>query len=116
MLELFILKRKISGPCWLTISNAKKVNETRTWSKVEVQVDDPHHVEVRIDDLNKESPPLTALCFSIKTTRSQGNTNEIAMISAITHDNILQDKPTNDAKQGYRTFTLLRKLDRTPLP
>jgi len=26
MLELFILKRKIKGPCWLTIANAKKVD------------------------------------------------------------------------------------------
>ena len=36
MLELFILKRKIKGPCWLTISNAVKVTQTdqkRSWCK-----------------------------------------------------------------------------------
>jgi DNA polymerase alpha subunit A len=37
MLELFILKRKIKGPCWLTIKNAQKVGDVKkTWCKQEI--------------------------------------------------------------------------------
>lgn len=84
MLELFILKRKIKGPCWLTISNAKKVTDYRkTWCKQEITISNPKDVVCTIDDLNKQSPPMSALTFSCKTTRSAQNTNEIAMISCI---------------------------------
>jgi DNA polymerase alpha subunit A len=42
MLELFILKRKIKGPCWLTLNNVKKVTEyRRTWCRQEIVIDDP---------------------------------------------------------------------------
>jgi DNA polymerase alpha subunit A len=90
MLELFILKRKIKGPCWLTIKNAQKVGDVKkTWCKQEIQVADPKFVEVTIDDLNRsDTPPLSAICFSFKTCRSAQNTNEIAMISCIIHNGI----------------------------
>lgn len=84
MLELFILKRKIKGPCWLKIKNAKKNNQFKqTWCKHEVYIDDPKNVEITLDELNRPSPPLTCLSFSLKTSRSADNTNEIAMISCL---------------------------------
>ena len=86
MLELFILKRKIKGPCWLTINGFKKLNPTdfrRSWCKHELIIDDPKTVNCSIEDLNKPSPPLVTFTFSIKTTRNSHNTNEIAMISCI---------------------------------
>jgi DNA polymerase alpha subunit A len=84
MLELFLIKRKIKGPCWLTIKNFKKNTEyRRSWAKHEIVMENPKDVEVTIDDLNKASPPLVSLTFSMKTVRNQHNTNEIAMISCI---------------------------------
>mmetsp|Transcript_30842 Transcript_30842/g.22432 ORF Transcript_30842/g.22432 Transcript_30842/m.22432 type:complete len:126 (+) Transcript_30842:1379-1756(+) len=84
MLELFILKQKIKGPCWLTITGAKKVTDFRkTWCKQEIQVETPKNIVCTVDDLNKPSPPLVSLTFSAKTARSQHNTNEIAMISCL---------------------------------
>ena len=117
MLELFILKRKIKGPCWLTIKNAHKITDLKkTWCRQEIQVADPKCIEVTIDDLNRtDIPPLSALCFSFKTCRSQHNTNEIAMISCLVHTNVSQDGPTNIEKQ-FSTFTMLRKLDGKPFP
>ncbi len=117
MLELFILEQKIKGPCWLTINNVKKVQDYRmTWCKHEITIDSPKNVVITVDDINKESPPLSALSFSFKTTRSIHNTNEIAMISCVVLNEINIDKPTLNAKQNYRSFTLVRKLDKTPLP
>lgn len=97
MLELFILKRKIKGPCWVTIKNpAKVVDFKKTWCRQEITVDNPKQVEVTLDDLNRQDlPPLVSLCFSFKTTRSQQNTNEIAMISCLIHKNINQEGPSN---------------------
>ena len=109
MLELFILKRKIKGPCWLTIKNAKHVfqsHEKKTWCKQEIVVNSPKDVEATIDDINKQSPPISSLSFSIKTCRSQNNTNEIAMVSCLVHNHLNQDGPTNSMKM--QKFTFLR--------
>lgn len=71
MLELFILKQKIKGPCWLTIKNAKKMTDfKKTWCKQEICVDSPKFINATVDDLNKPSPPLVSLTFSAKTARS----------------------------------------------
>jgi DNA polymerase alpha subunit A len=71
MLELFILKRKIKGPCWLTITGAKKDgNVNKTWCIHELCVNSPKDIVATVDDINRESPPLIALNMSIKTTRS----------------------------------------------
>lgn len=97
MLELFILKRKIKGPCWLRIKGAKvNQNYKATWARHEVAIDNPKNVEITLEELNREAPPLTAVSFSLKTTRSADNTNEIAMISCMVQNAINQDGPTND--------------------
>lgn len=45
-------------------------------------MNDPKFVDCsRIEDINRLSPPLTSITFSMKTTRSVDNTNEIALIS-----------------------------------
>lgn len=87
MLELFILKRKIKGPCWMTIRNPQKIGDIKkTWCRQEIQISDPKFADITIEDLNRtEAPALSAVCFSFKTCRSQHNTNEIAMISLLIH-------------------------------
>lgn len=118
MLELFILKRKIKGPCWLTVKNVQKVGSNNsfksTWCKQEAFINSPKEVEITIDDINKASPPITCMSFSIKTTRSANNTNEIAMISGLVHNQINQDGPTHSQKMSC--FTMVRKLDKKPWP
>ena len=117
MLELFILKRKIRGPCWLTITNAQRVTQMeqrRSWTKHEIRIDNPKDCTCTLDDLNKPSPPLVSLTFSCKFTRSQHNTQEIAMISCIVQNKVQQDGPTKEEK--FTSFTMVRKLDSTPLP
>ena len=89
MLELFILKQKIKGPCWLTLNNVvKSQNYKRTWCKQEISIASPKDCVCTIDDVNKQSPPLVSLTFSMKLTRSQHNTQEIALISCIVQNKI----------------------------
>lgn len=60
MLERFILKRKIKGPCWLKVKGAKtNASYKHTWSKHEICIDSPKNVEITIEELNKPAPPLT---------------------------------------------------------
>ena len=116
MLELFILKRKIKGPCWLKIKKPVKNNQFKlTWCKHEVYINDPKDVEITIDELNRESPPLTCLSFSLKTARSPDNTNEVAMISCLVQNQVNQDGPTKDNSQIQR-FSLVRRLQSNPWP
>jgi DNA polymerase alpha subunit A len=110
MLELFILKRKLKGPCWLTLNNFKKVTDyRRSWSKHEIVIDSPKDCIVTIDDLNKPSPPMVSLSFTMKCAKNQHNTNEIAMLSCIVNTKINQDGPTKE--ENLSSFTMLRKLD-----
>lgn len=118
MLELFILKRKIKGPCWLTIKpslqRVTQIEQRRAWTRHEIKVVEPKDVDCTLEDLNKPSPPLTSLTLSCKFTRSQQNTTEIAMISCLVQTKINQDGPTKDA--AFQSFTMVRKLDTVPLP
>lgn len=115
MLELFLLKRKIKGPCWLKIKGFEKASAYKgTWCRHEVIVKDPKNVFYEIEDLNKPSPPISTLSFSLKTTRSQNNTNEIAMISCLINPEVNQDGPTESKRMDQ--FSLIRKLDRKPWP
>lgn len=116
MLELFILKQKIKGPCWLTVQEAVKVpdSEKKTWCKYELMVADPKKVSVTVEDLNKDSPPLVGVSLAFKTCRNSANTNEIAMISCLIHKEISQDGITNE--RNLDSFTLVRRLDKLPFP
>jgi hypothetical protein len=84
----------------LTIKGAQKVQDMKkTWCRQEMLISDPKNVEVTINDLNRSDiPPLSSICFSFKTCRSAQNTNEIAMISLMIHNNVSQDGPTQIEK------------------
>lgn len=115
MLELFLIKRKIKGPSWMTINRCKKIHDTarKTWCKYEVEISDPKDCIITLDDANKESPPLSSISMQLKTFRSPTtHQNEIAMISFIAHDEIQQDGPTNDPNKNYKSMSFVRKLDR----
>jgi len=88
MLELFILKQRIKGPCWLTIKNPHKPSYRKTWCKQEIVIKNPKDCVCTIDDINRASPPLLSFAFSMKMTRSQHNTQEIALISCIVQNKI----------------------------
>jgi len=72
MLELFLIKRKIKGPSWMTITNPQKIHDQarKTWCKYEVTIDCPKNASVTVEDLDEVSPTLMSLCLSFKTVRN----------------------------------------------
>ena len=100
--ELFLIKRKIMGPCWLEIKNAelsgKGVSLTTSrldsdlkrsqvsWCKLEVRVRSPKHVNPFKDsdhDAPKDMPPLTVMSLSLRTiVNHKENKREIICATA----------------------------------
>ena len=69
LLEIFIIHKKIMGPCWMTVSNPTLVQDfSYTWCDFELIVNNSKKdITISTDDKNKESPKMTVLSFALKT-------------------------------------------------
>ncbi|MXQ98482.1 hypothetical protein E5288_WYG002238 [Bos mutus] len=66
-LELFLMNRKIKGPCWLEVKNPQLLNQPISWCKVEAMVLKPDLVNV-IKDVGP--PPVVVMSLSMKTMQN----------------------------------------------
>ncbi|KAF6091278.1 DNA polymerase alpha 1, catalytic subunit [Phyllostomus discolor] len=89
-LELFLMNRKIKGPCWLEVKNPQLINQPVSWCKVEAVALKPDLVNV-IQDVS--SPPLVVMSFSMKTVQNaKTHENEIIAVAALVHHSFALDK------------------------
>ncbi|XP_045711924.1 DNA polymerase alpha catalytic subunit isoform X2 [Phyllostomus hastatus] len=89
-LELFLMNRKIKGPCWLEVKNPQLINQPISWCKVEAVALKPDLVNV-IQDVS--SPPLVVMSFSMKTVQNaKTHENEIIAVAALVHHSFALDK------------------------
>uniref|UniRef100_A0A2K5TTK6 DNA polymerase n=1 Tax=Macaca fascicularis TaxID=9541 RepID=A0A2K5TTK6_MACFA len=88
-LELFLMNRKIKGPCWLEVKSPP-LNQPISWCKVEAMALKPDLVNV-IKDVSP--PPLVVMAFSMKTMQNAKNhQNEIIAVAALVHHSFALDK------------------------
>jgi DNA polymerase alpha subunit A len=114
-LETFLIKRKIMGPSWLVIKNAKPQDKALSWCKQEFVVHGPDNISV--SKVNKAPPPFVVLSLELVTILNQRDqANEIVMASAIIHDQVKIDGPTAHPERQYRSFSVVRRLDGVPFP
>ncbi|KAJ3293855.1 DNA-directed DNA polymerase alpha catalytic subunit pol1, partial [Borealophlyctis nickersoniae] len=117
-LELFILKRKLMGPCWIRIEDAKISDKNISWCKVEITVDNPKSIRVFAENdetAPKQSPPLVVMALTLRTVMNhQKHQNEIVAASGLVYHEVNIDGGMND--QVATRFTALRQLDDVPLP
>ncbi|KAJ8546171.1 hypothetical protein K7X08_018754 [Anisodus acutangulus] len=118
-MELFLIKRKIKGPSWLSISkftscpNAQRVS----WCKFEVIVDSPKDIQISTSSQNvAEIPPVVVTAINLKTIiNEKQNINEIVSASVICCQSAKIDAPmlTSEwTKPGMLShFTVVRKLE-----
>lgn len=52
----------------------------------------------------------------MKSYKNQRKTKEICMLSCLVHESVECDRQTNNPEQGYKTFSLIRKLENIPYP
>lgn len=113
--ELFVLKRKIMGPCWLEIKNASMSNRKLSWCKAEVEVTDPKKVRAYQDseaDAPKDTPPLCIVNLTFRTVMNhKDNRKEIVVASCLTYPKVLLEDTTPVAKLPATMVTAIRPLE-----
>uniref|UniRef100_A0A667HVC2 DNA polymerase n=1 Tax=Lynx canadensis TaxID=61383 RepID=A0A667HVC2_LYNCA len=89
-LEIFLMNRKIKGPCWLEVKNPQLLNPPVSWCKVEAVALKPDLVNV-IKDVGP--PPVVVMSFSMKTMQNaKTHQNEIIAVAALVHHSFELDK------------------------
>ncbi|KAJ2789113.1 DNA-directed DNA polymerase alpha catalytic subunit pol1, partial [Coemansia guatemalensis] len=120
--ELFLLKRRVMGPCWLTVRGARMMDahSRQSWCRREFSVGDPKAVRVADDDAVERArlprtPALTTLSLSLRTATNRGAA-EIVAASVLVHRGAALDDPTPAAQRVGEQLTLVRALAGQPLP
>ncbi|KAI8543706.1 hypothetical protein RHMOL_Rhmol08G0239600 [Rhododendron molle] len=117
-LELFLVKRKIKGPSWLSISKFSNCPaQCVSWCKFEVVVDCPKDIQISSSSKNSAViPPVVVTAINLKTIISEKqNVNEIVSASIICCHKAKVDAPTLASewtRPGMLShFSVVRKLD-----
>ncbi|CDZ97565.1 dna polymerase alpha catalytic subunit [Phaffia rhodozyma] len=114
--EIFVLKRKIMGPCWLEIKNAEISGKGVSWCKLEVTASDPKDIRPLADgDDLKEMPPLTIMSLTARTiVNHKENTREVVCVAARVWNGANIGDPTPPEKQPSSIHTIVRPLGDFP--
>lgn len=109
-LELFLMKRKLMGPCWIKISRPRPIrDDMMSWCRVEMRIEDPKVVSKSTD--NFPIPSLTSICVSMKTAINPvTHTHEVIALSGIVHTKVDMEGETILNQQHVKRFTLIRQL------
>lgn len=117
--ELFLLKRRIMGPCWLRLDDATPRairnqpvhagDEVVSWCQSEFSVDEPKSVSVvtsSMPDAPSGTPPLKIMSLSVRTVVNfKANQREVVCASARTWaDYALEDDKPLNGKFDDRPF------------
>lgn len=83
LFESFVLSRNIMGPCWLTVTQVKRM-QNATWSRIDVECPSPLCVTPKEND---RMPQISLMSISLRTAYVQSAKNkpahhEIVAISA----------------------------------
>jgi DNA polymerase alpha subunit A len=87
-LELFLLKRKLMGPCWIEIKNASVRPPQLSWCRLEVVVNDQKTIRCFTEgeeNVPKDAPPFNIMSLNIRTVFEKG-VNEIVAASAFIYN------------------------------
>lgn len=104
-LEMFLLDRKIKGPCWMEIKLPQLPSPPVSWCKVEAVALSPSNV-APISGI--ATPPVVIMAIGLKTTiNPKTHQNEIAMVSSLVHTEFPLDKaaPNPPFQQHFCTIT-----------
>ncbi|KAK9713540.1 hypothetical protein RND81_06G034100 [Saponaria officinalis] len=118
-LELFLVKRKVKGPSWLSISNFSSCSSHQrvSWCKFEITVECPKEIQVSTSTKNTaEIPPVVVTAINLKTiVNEKHNANEVISASIISCSRAKIDTPMSTSEWKTRGllshFTVVRKLE-----
>lgn len=115
--ELFVVKRKIMGPCWLNVEQAsiRGAEETPlSWCKVELSVDDAKFVKPFADtdaEAPRDTPPLNVMSISARTVvNHRENKREIVTVAARTWKDVNLEEVAPPEELKSDLFSAVRPL------
>ena len=115
-LENFILKRKLSGPCWIRVTNpTANTRAPVSWCKVEAEVASPKQIE-RLDvampgGKPRPAPPVVSVTIKMKTVvNPKTHKSEVVSVSAICHRGVQLDGPTKSSAQAMTQLSVIRPV------
>lgn len=92
-LEMFLLERKIKGPCWLDILAPEPVSNPISWCQYEVNVVKSTNICVTQSAKVLHPPPLVVAAINMKTVFNPKTVkSEIVMLSCLVHTNYCVNK------------------------
>ena len=110
-LELFLLKRKLMGPCWISVSRPRTINDSVSWCSLEVGVENPKFVTKIASNLAPATPPLISMCVSMKTAVNPATQlHEIIALSALVHTKVDAEADTTLDPTLMSRFSFVRPL------
>lgn len=114
-MELFLIKRKIMGPCWLRVESADLMQQKPlTWCKAEYTIDDAKFLAPYGDsdeEAPKDVPPLTIASLSMRTVHNhQANKREIVAMSLRTWADAQLEDIRNPEERPSSVWTAVRPL------
>ncbi|KAG8995845.1 DNA-directed DNA polymerase alpha catalytic subunit pol1 [Tulasnella sp. JGI-2019a] len=116
--ELFVLKRKIMGPCWLHVTAPITRNKGVSWCKLEAEVDDPKNINPYSEtdtSAPRDTPPMTVMSLSLRMIVNHATSQkEIIATSARFWEDTDPDDPTPPEKLPSSVHTAVRCLDKFP--
>lgn len=90
---MFLLERKIKGPCWLTVTNFTVVTSPLSWCKVELNCMDIKSITVA-DEKNIAPPPIVLAALNVQTALNVNTSkNEVVMIACLVNKTFAINKP-----------------------
>eukprot|EP00554_Chaetoceros_debilis_P005310 CAMPEP_0194075076 /NCGR_PEP_ID=MMETSP0149-20130528/2112_1 /TAXON_ID=122233 /ORGANISM="Chaetoceros debilis, Strain MM31A-1" /LENGTH=1588 /DNA_ID=CAMNT_0038755433 /DNA_START=89 /DNA_END=4855 /DNA_ORIENTATION=- len=122
VLENFILKRKLMGPCWIRLYDAMPRNGRASHCKVECELSTPKNITrydmVKVGEDNndklepKPAPPMVTCTIKIKTVvNPRTNKSEVISASAICHTKVLTESATDPKDTTFmKQLSLIRPL------
>jgi DNA polymerase Pol2 len=117
VLETFILKRKLMGPCWIRIKDPQPNKRGQaSWCALEVQLDTPKYL-TRLDlavpagTPPRPSPPVVSVTLKLKTiVNPTTHKNEIVSVSAVCHKKVFLDSASDQSRRYMTQLSLIRPI------
>ncbi len=118
LLEDFIVRRRLMGPCWITMRNPFVLDSPPfSHCRIEFGVHSPKHVRRMSPDGPDgkglpSAPPLVSLALSMKTViHPSTHTHEVMMIAGLVHKSINVDGSTKEDPKLMIPWVGIRPLD-----
>lgn len=106
-LERLMLKRKMMGPGWLSLSGVQPCTSSSSWCKFEVTLPDGKKGLTPLAD-PPPSPPLTVASLHIQTCLNAKHVPEILLCSVLTHTGVSADSATSNPT-ALTPFSVIRR-------